>query len=445
MFNKPVQSIVADGRNRKDGKLAIRIQLFYQNGKVKEQIFIPLKLYYTPEEWAIIKDHSNQRGMKSVIAGDRLLSERNKISFAQSRLNDIINQYEKKKVLYSINDIKAEFLNKPIGSISRIYLPNLFNEVITIKEQARKSHSTIESYKYAKKSFETYISKHLKKKAETYRLTAIDAGWIQDYKSAMGDTIKETTKNDYIISLRAVFNYALSEKLIDESSYPFDQRKINNYYNIQTSPKTKRALTSDEFDNLKKVRNLLTPAQQEAWDYFMLSYLFNGANLRDIAELKFSDIDRHDNTIIFRRKKTSNKKKLDKDIVVILSPQIEKIMQLRGNPEQQNAYIFPIFNTDGLSDREKSVIVKEKTHQWGKKWVLIAKKANVRLDLTYQMARHTYASIAILNNVPIEEVSKAMGHTSIQQTKDYIATLPKNFTPQNEMMKQETVPLDIFD
>jgi hypothetical protein len=38
-----------------------------------------------------------------------------------------------------------------------------------------------------------------------------------------------------------------------------------------------------------------------------------------------------------------------------------------------------------------------------------------------------------------------MGHSSIQQTKDYIATLPKNFTPANEKMKQETLPLHIFN
>jgi len=387
MFNKPIQSLVADGRNRKDGKLAIRIQLFYQNGNIKEQIYISLKLYYTPEEWAIIIDHSNQRGIKNVIHGDRLVTERNKITFAQNRLNDIIESYVKRKVLFSANDIKDDFLDKPISSINRIYLTNLFNEITTIKERANKSHSTIESYKHAKKSFSKYIEDHLEKKAQTYRITSIDANWIYDYFSKM-NSLSDTTKHDYILLLRAVFNYAISEKLITEKLYPFNQSNIDNYFNIQTSAKTKRALTETEFNKLKTVRKLLTPAQQEAWDYFMLSYLFNGANLRDIANLKFSDIDKHDNTITFKRKKSSTRKKSDKEIVVVLSEQISKIIELRGNPEESQNYIFPIFSGNETNDIEKSIIVKEKTHSWGKKWELIANKAGIRKDLTYQMARH---------------------------------------------------------
>jgi len=444
MFNKPIQSLVADGRNRKDGKLAIRIQLFYQNGNLKEQIYISLKLYYTPEEWDVIKDHSIQRGVKSVISGDKLINERANISYAQNRLTEIINNYEKKRVLFSANDIKAEFLNKPIDSIARIYLMNLFDEIVTIKERTLKSHSTIESYKYAKKSFKTYIDKYLGKKVESYRITSIDASWVQNYFDKM-TKLSDTTKHDYILLLRAIFNYAISEKLIDVKLYPFNEGNIDNYFNIQTSAKTKRALTLAEFDSLKASRKKLTTRQQEAWDYFMLSYLLNGANLRDIAELKFSDIDTHDNTITFRRKKSSRKKKIDRDIVVIRSEQIAKIIELRGNKEEINKYIFPIFSGSEKNDIEKTIVVKNKTHLWGKKWELIAKKAKIREDLTYQMARHTYATIASSNNVPEEEISKAMGHATVQQTKEYIASLPKNITPENEIMKQKTLPLDIFN
>lgn len=444
MFNKPIQSLVADSRNRKDEKLAIRIQLFYQNGKIKEQIYISLKLYYTPQEWVIINDLKNQRGIKGIIYGDRLLNERNKISYSQNRLNEIIDSYVKKYILFSVHDIKADFLNKPTSSINRIFLVNLFDELISIKEKTNKSYSTIESYKYAKKSFTKYINTYLNNKIENYRITSIDASWVNDYFSKMTE-LSATTKNDYILLLRAVFNHAISEKLIDPKQYPFNEKNINNYFNIQSSAKSKRALTFEEFEKLKSCRSLLTNAQKEAFDYFMLSYLFNGANLRDIAGLKFSDIDSHDNTITFNRNKSSRKKKIDKEIVVVMSDQIKKIIELRGNKNDSQDYIFPIFSGQEQNEVEKTIVVKNKTHLWRKKWKIIAKTAGVRPDLTYQMARHTYATIAQLNNIPIEEISKAMGHSSIQQTKDYIATLPKNFTPANEKMKQETLPLHIFN
>lgn len=441
MIKKPVQSLFADKRNRKDGKLAIRIQLFY-NG---EQLFIPLKMYYTTEEWAIINDFSDQRGKKSVIHGSRLLDERAKISFSQKRLATIIDNFEKKDIPYSVRDLKDEFESRPVDSISRIYLTNLFDEVYQNKAKSNRAFTTLVSYTNAKKSFVLYISQYLKKDDNKFRITSIDACWLEDYKVKMGDRISETTKNDYIINLRAVFNYAIRQNLISRSIYPFDENNTDNYYNIQTSPKTKKALTPEEFDKLKVVRKALTPAQQEAWDYFMLSYLFNGANLRDLAELKYRSINKHDRTITFTRKKSSRRKKKDDCIVIEYNEQIKRIIELRGNEESPDTYIFPIFSGKEKSDNEKTEIVKYKTQLWGKKWSIIAKKAQVRDDLTYQMARHTYATVATLNGVPEEEIMKAMGHTTIKQTRDYIATLPKNVTPINEKVKQESVPLNIFD
>ena len=447
MINKPIFKLVPDDRKRKDDKVSIRIRLFYQNGKQKETIYLTLKLYYTKEEWAIINDLSDQRGKKSVIYGDRLINERSKIAFAQKRLNDIIQLFEDKQMPYSVYDVKDEYETRSIDAISRIYLMNLFDEVIKIKAKTLKSFSTVESYKYAKKSFNKYITNGLKAKAERYRITSIDASWIEGYKQKMGDTISETTKNDYIICLRSVFNHAIDKKIIDKSRYPFNDKNIDNYYNIQTSPKTKRALTPEEFEKLKSVRKELSPAQQEAWDYFMLSYLFNGANLRDIADLKYSDIDYHDNTISFKRKKTSRKKKVNDPIIIAFSQQIQRIIELRGNKNDSKVdnFIFPIFTGEEKTDIEKTEVVKYKTHNWNKKWEIIATKANIRKDLTYQMARHTFATTAMINSVPIEEISKAMGHTSVGQTKDYISTLPKNLTPHNEIVKQENIPLEIFN
>lgn len=109
MYHRPIYSFIADSRNRNDGKVAIRIQVFYQNGKTKEQLFIPLKLYYTPEEWALIQDENNRRGDKRIIHGDKLILEREKIAFAKNRIAKIINDYVDKGSIFSIKSIKMTF------------------------------------------------------------------------------------------------------------------------------------------------------------------------------------------------------------------------------------------------------------------------------------------------------------------------------------------------
>lgn len=55
----------------------------------------------------------------------------------------------------------------------------------------------------------------------------------------------------------------------------------------------------------------------------------------------------------------------------------------------------------------------------------IAKLCGIERNLTYHMARHTYATqTCISQGVPIETLSKLMGHCSIQTTQIY-ASAPR--------------------
>lgn len=56
----------------------------------------------------------------------------------------------------------------------------------------------------------------------------------------------------------------------------------------------------------------------------------------------------------------------------------------------------------------------------------IAELAHVKKNITYHIARHTFATtITLLNNVPIETVSKMLGHASIASTQIYAKVVDK--------------------
>lgn len=54
----------------------------------------------------------------------------------------------------------------------------------------------------------------------------------------------------------------------------------------------------------------------------------------------------------------------------------------------------------------------------------IADVCGINKDLTFHIARHTFATtVTLLNGVPIESVSKMLGHTNIKTTQHYAKIL----------------------
>jgi site-specific recombinase XerD len=55
----------------------------------------------------------------------------------------------------------------------------------------------------------------------------------------------------------------------------------------------------------------------------------------------------------------------------------------------------------------------------------IAKRAGIEKDLHMHLARHTFATtVTLANGVPIETVSKMLGHANIKQTQHYAKVIP---------------------
>ena len=59
----------------------------------------------------------------------------------------------------------------------------------------------------------------------------------------------------------------------------------------------------------------------------------------------------------------------------------------------------------------------------------VADLCDIRKNLTFHMARHTFATTVTLSNgVPIETVSKMLGHTKLATTQIYARVLDKKLS-----------------
>ncbi|GAA4925116.1 site-specific integrase [Mucilaginibacter defluvii] len=112
-----------------------------------------------------------------------------------------------------------------------------------------------------------------------------------------------------------------------------------------------------------------------------------------------------------------------KTLVPVNTPILPKAMQIieryRNNIRAEaNGTIFPI-----ISNQKLNSYLKE-----------IADHAGIQKNLTFHVARHTFATtITLSNGVPIETVSKMLGHTKLATTQIYARVLDKKIS--EDMMR----------
>jgi integrase len=106
----------------------------------------------------------------------------------------------------------------------------------------------------------------------------------------------------------------------------------------------------------------------------------------------------------------TERKKTDTTTHIPVLPQTMKLIKKYENhPECENhGKVLPV-----LSNQKMNSYLKE-----------IADLRGVNKELTFHIARHTFATTNTLaNGVPIETVSKLLGHKSLKQTQHYAKIL----------------------
>lgn len=120
---------------------------------------------------------------------------------------------------------------------------------------------------------------------------------------------------------KSIFNQAISMKLISSDLYPFGKLKY-------VPPATKKAKKSLSIEDIEKIYYYTSNDSSElmAKDMWLFSYFANGMNVKDIAFLKYENINRE--TLSYIRSKTKNSTKENMmTIEVYINEDIKRIIK----------------------------------------------------------------------------------------------------------------------
>jgi len=388
---KVLTAIVQDTRREKLNKTyPVKIRITHQ----RKQVYYPTRFDLSVDDFHKLFTTKPREEYK------RILLE---LTTIENKAKGIIDEL---KDHFTWNAFEAKFLKKQsdwnsIFSACQDYIDKLRGE---------DRIGTAVSYECSLNSFKTFTGKE-----EGLSFEDVTVDFLNKYERWMlkeGNSL--TTVGIYLRNIRRIFNLAVKDGIVSKDFYPFGKDR----YEIPTGKNIKKAL---DLTAVGKIYNYecLGEAESHARDFWLFSYFGNGLNIKDIALLKFKNLQ--GDFIVFERAKTMRSKRSNPiKITIPITDDIRQIISKWGNasglPED---YLFPIL-TPGLTATRQRELIQQFTKTVNKYTKRIAANLEVGKEVTTYTARHSYATVLKRSGVSTEFISESLGHSDIKTTQNYL-------------------------
>lgn len=368
-------------------------RLFYQLicNRIVRQISIQYKIF--PEEWNAETGFLNIAG-SDPLRRKYLLTAIKHIQREKNQLFEIASEFSKTGRIHSADSIVRAFNEKRSNE-------TLFNYIGILIQRLQKNGQirTGETYASTLNSFKRF------RNGEDIHFFEIDSELMVAYENYLKmKGVSRNTVSFYMRRLRAIYNKAADEGLV-EQSFPF--KRV-----FTSAEKTlKRAIPVKYIRSLKTMDLRSSSAKSFARDMFLFSFYTRGMSFVDIAFLRKNDLK--SGMLTYRRKKTGQ----------LMFIQWEPCMQYilnRYKAEPSSPYLLSIIKAPYENPRRQYHNTLTKVNRSLKD---IGKKMGLPTPLSMYVARHSWASIARNEGIPISIISEGMGHNSESTTRIYLASL----------------------
>jgi len=258
---------------------------------------------------------------------------------------------------------------------------------------------TLERYKTSLKHTQEFIN--WKYKTSDIDIKAMDHAFIMDYDFWLRSVRKcgNNTAVKYIKNFKKIIRLCMAHGWLTKDPFLGYKAKLKAVERPFLSKEEIKTMYEKEFvsDRLTQVRDVF------------LFCCYTGLAYVDVKKLTKSHINigvDGEQWIFTRRQKTDTSTR-----VPLLPVAKEFVLRYENHPQCINSNVlFPV-----VSNQTMNSYLKE-----------IANVCGINKALTFHIARHTFATTVTLSNgVPIESVSKMLGHTNIKTTQHYAKTLDK--------------------
>lgn len=364
----------------KEGKTSVMIRIYLNNERMS---LGSSGIFVYPESW---DGKSNRIKGRST----EVLQMNLQLDNIKNHIISIYRSVEFDECL-SLDYIKGKYLGKSDEMVS---LVDLFNAFIAERNKMVGTTITIapvRKYEVCLKHFLHFLKdSHQRFDLRIKEITPLIINEFDTYlRTIVGHN--HNTANKSMKTLKTVISYG--NKLGIITIDPFINYKPH-------SVASKRKFLTDE--ELMRIVKKDMPIERLAFikDIFIFS-CFTGLAFIDITMLTHGNIV----TINGRKWIMTYRHKTEESTNILLLDIPQKIIEKYSGVgiDSNSNKIFPM-----LSNQKTNAYLKE-----------IADLCGIKKNLTFHMARHTFATMSLSKGVPMESVSRMLGHTNIKTTQLY--------------------------
>ena len=314
-----------------------------------------------------------------------------------------------KKIPVTAETLKNKILG--VDERARMLIPIFQDHNNKIKELVGKEYApgTLERYKTSLSHTIEFLQ--WKYKVSDIEINKIDHAFVTDYEFWLRSVrnCANNTAVKYIKNFNKIIKICLANDWLDKNPFANYKSKVKEVERVY--------LSEEEIQNIIE-KDFKTERLSLVRDIFLFS-CFTGLAYIDVKNLTKSHISigiDGEKWIFTHRQKTESASKIP---ILPLTQMI--IDKYEDNPQSVNQEkLLPI-----LSNQKMNAYLKE-----------IATVCNIEKELTFHIARHTFATtVTLTNGVPIESVSKMLGHKNLRTTQRSAKVLDKKVSEDMKILR----------
>lgn len=327
------------------------------------------------------------------------------------KLGNCYKELQLKGKLINTRSIKSLFLGEKEEAFTLSSLISYHNETATTDLK----WSTLKHYYVTQRYLKKFLEQHYN--ATDIYLRELNYKFVKDFEVFLRnhkpkDHQKPLNNNGvmkHIIRLKKMTNLALNLHWIDSDPFATYKLKIQKVNREQLSEVELKAIEEKKFgiERLELVRDMFVFCC-----YTGLSYV-DVSNLEPEHIVTGADGDRWIRTC---REKT---------LIPVIVPLLPKALDILDKYKDNERALYDGRVFPKISNQKVNSYLKE-----------IADRCDIIKNVTFHIARHTFATTVTLSNgVPIETVSKILGHTKITTTQIYAKVVERKLKEDMEGLK----------